>query len=271
MKAFNHKVLGVSLLMLLSVSLMQAQTSRTGYFMENYSYRYMANPAFAPTHGFISVPLLGNLETSFNTNSGASDFFFPLSDGSLGTFLHPEISSDLFLNGLQDFTSLGLDLDMGILNAGFYVGRNFFTVGINLHEDFSADVPKDAFALLKQRMDNGTKTYHIQGLNAVANAYADISLGMSTDIFDNLRVGGRLKLLLGIAAADLNVSKLDASMSDELWQTDAVIDANVYGRGIEFELEDESPHYVSGVRETGDYGIAGTGFAGDLGVTYEPI
>ena len=38
-----------------------AQTTYSGYFVENYDYRFQMNPALGNEKGFVSFPVLGNL------------------------------------------------------------------------------------------------------------------------------------------------------------------------------------------------------------------
>ncbi len=271
MKTSFHKILGLSVLILSSVCGLQAQSARTGYFMEGYSYRYMANPAFAPTHGFVSIPVLGNAMVSANSNTGLNKFMFPGNDGRLMTFLHPDVSSDQFLGGLKDVSRMGQSFHAGIINVGLYFGRSFFTLGVNLHEDVFMNIPKEMFAFLKQGMNCSSVSYNVAGFNLNANAYLDIALGGSTDIFDNLRVGGRLKLLLGAASADVNVNKMDIAMSEDSWKINSEIEGVLYGEGFNLEFEDTPPFYVKGLGQFSKFGVAGTGLAVDLGATYSPF
>lgn len=51
-----------------------AQELRTSYFMESSQYRHQLNPAYLNRQGFLSVPLLGNIQVSTIGNFGAQTF-----------------------------------------------------------------------------------------------------------------------------------------------------------------------------------------------------
>lgn len=47
--------------MILLPTALRAQDLSSGYFVEDYTYRYQMNPAFGNSQNFISMPALGNL------------------------------------------------------------------------------------------------------------------------------------------------------------------------------------------------------------------
>ncbi len=74
-----------------------AQTaSRSGYFLEGYSFRHELNPAFEGEYNYISVPLIGNINQSLMGNVGLNNFIYPTDNGNT-TFLSPTVDSDTFL------------------------------------------------------------------------------------------------------------------------------------------------------------------------------
>ena len=75
MKAiFKHTLLAVSLLA--SGSIM-AQNLNGAYFMEGYAYGHELNPAKDyDRKGYVSMPLLGNMNFALRGNLGLKDFFY---------------------------------------------------------------------------------------------------------------------------------------------------------------------------------------------------
>lgn len=249
-----------------------AQTSATGYFMEGYSYRYMMNPALVSEHGFISIPVLGNIQADANYNFGINQFLFPGDNGNLVTFMHPSISASQVLDNMLDMNDFKQNLNIGILNFGFFVGKSFFNFGINMHQDASFGIPKELFSFLKEGMQSSTgNVYDIRNMNMNAKAYVDIAIGGSTPIFENIRVGGRAKLLLGAASAKININQCKIEMSEQNWTVTSDIEATVYGEGVDLSInKDKAPFYVD-FGTPSSYGLAGMGFAVDLGATYTPF
>ena len=89
----------------------QSPVSGVEYFQPGYSYRHLLNPAFVPLCGYVGIPVLGNLNASVGSNMGLSTLLYPLSDGSLGTFMHPEVDADAFMKKIsfQEISPMGLD------------------------------------------------------------------------------------------------------------------------------------------------------------------
>ena len=53
-----------------------AQNSYSGYFLDNYTYRYEMNPAFGNSKGFVSMPVIGNFNTAIRGTLHLSDIFY---------------------------------------------------------------------------------------------------------------------------------------------------------------------------------------------------
>ena len=45
-----------------------AQNTYTGYFLDNYTYRFQMNPAMGNESNFVSMPVLGNLNIGMHGN-----------------------------------------------------------------------------------------------------------------------------------------------------------------------------------------------------------
>ena len=121
------------------------------------------------------------------------------------------------------------------------------------------------------------QTYDISDLNASVVGYAEIALGHSRQITEKLRVGAKLKVLLGIANIDAEVTKGQITLGENSWTgfTNANLQASI--KDLTFEMEktvrgpegEETEHeYVSGIDDS-SWGVNGFGFAVDLGAEYE--
>ncbi|MDP4276087.1 MAG: DUF5723 family protein [Bacteroidota bacterium] len=259
------------LMIFVTCSQIQAQAiARTGYFMENATHRHLMNPALTPTRGYISLPVAGELSLGIESNMQFTNFIYPSNDGNeLVTFLHPDISTSDFLSKLSPVNYLRTDVRTSLLSLGFYTGSSFWTFDVASRTNVSMNLPYELFAFLKQGMssDQGN-LYQIRNLSISANEFAEVALGYSRVLSDNLRVGGKLKFLAGGGYAKANITSMDIDMKPDEWRvtTNGVMD--IYGKGINLGKDEEGTIDSLYLKSPG---LGGTGFAVDLGVAYSPI
>ena len=239
----------------------QAQAYRTGYFLKANSYAHRINPSFQPDRGYISFPILGNTSVDVSTNFEITDFIYPKGK-SLVTFLHPDVAADEFLGNLPKNSNLNLKMDMTPLSLGFYAFGGFNTIDIGLHFNAGMNIPRDMLYFMK---DMGAGSYSLDNINIRTRNYADIALGHSREINDELTVGARLKLLVGLAYAEVAMDKMGLTMNEKMWKINANGRAAVGVYGCEF-INDEDG-FISDWNFTPNF--SNIGFGVDLGVTYD--
>lgn len=246
-----------------------SQTTRSGYFLEDYTYRFELNPAYGNSRNFIAMPALGNVNANLNGTLGVSDVLYNV-DGRTTTFLNPNISAEEALGNIGDKPRVGADVKLTLLAAGFKAWGGYNTLTINAHASTDIHLPKSVFSLLKEGVAN--KTYDISDISAFATAYAEIALGHSHKINDKWRVGGTLKFLVGGGYVDVALNKAQLALGQDDWSivANGDIEANVKGLKYKTKENDRTHHrYVSGAEVDGT-GINGFGVAVDLGATYQP-
>lgn len=247
---------------------LSAQTTLSGYFVDDYTYRFQMNPAYGNSQGFVSFPGLGNLNISMNGNLHVSSILYNL-NGRTTTFLNPGISTAEALGKFHDKNRIGTDLQFNIMSVGFKALGGYNTVNISARTAVDASLPGSMFSLLKEGLSN--REYHIGNLKANGIAYGQIALNHSRDINSDIRVGATVKILLGAGYfnADMKETKLD--LGEDSWhvQTDAEVRASVKGLEFEKDYNETTGHeYVSGVNMDGP-GLNGFGLAFDLGAIYK--
>ncbi len=250
-----------------------AQGLRSGYFLEGNYYRHQLNPAFGNERAFFSFPALGNMNIDVQSNMGISTFLYKSTTPGydLTTFLDPNVSASEFLDKLKDINRIGVNVNMQILSAGFKVKKGYMTIDLGIKSNVSSRLPKDFFSLFKNGMDDsGVTQCDFNNLSVSANAYAEIGVGYSMRVLDNLRVGAKLKFLIGGAYAQMTYDKLTMKLSDEQWDitADGHLDMAVPTMGFETELENGRSK-VSDVSTDDPFSLSGGGFAIDLGATYK--
>lgn len=245
-----------------------AQNTYSGYFIDNYLYRYQMNPAFGNERAFFGFPVLGNLNIGFSGNLHLTDVLYNV-DGKTVLFTNPNISVAEAMKGIGDKNRIGTSNRIDIVNVGFKALGGYNTVSINARVDADFKVPGAFFSLAKEGISN--ETYDIKHIGAQANAYAEIALGHSRDITSQWRVGGALKFLVGIANIDARFNEAKLALGEDSWTatTDAEIRANVKGMQFKHDVNDRTGReYVSGV-DMGSFSAPnGFGMALDLGATY---
>ena len=249
-----------------------AQNTNSGYFLDNYNYRYQLNPAFGNEHNFVSMPGLGNLNVAVRGNLHLFSIIYAL-DGKTVLFTNPGIPAAEVMDGIHEKNRIGADVKVNILSAGWKAWGGYNTVSINARANVNAQVPGSFIQLAKEGVEN--RTYDIENLRARGTGYAEIALNHSRDIKEvpGLRVGAAMKFLVGIANLDAYFNKAHLTLGEDSWiaETDAEIYANIGGFQYDKKMNKKGHEYVSGANLDGDGSIGPNGFgmAFDLGATYE--
>lgn len=272
----------------------QAQYLRSSYFMEGTSARLQLNPGLQPTKGYFNMPIIGSFNMSASSNVlGTSDIIDLMDSGS------DLYSNDKLFDRLKADNRLNVNLNTDILSFGWYRGKGFWSVNVGLRADFGAALAKDMFSMM--RTMNGFALEDVAGTNqsySLSNqtlnmkAYAEVGLGYSRRITEKLTVGGRVKVLLGLARAEMNINQFDLSLDVPNPQYTNYADyesrgelspSDWYGKGYSYAAEGNVITTLKGGGMTfdndgmiddfdldaGDLGIAGSGFGIDLGASYK--
>jgi len=249
---------------------MAQSIARTAYFMDNATHRHLMNPALAPTNGYFSLPIAGELSLGVESNMQFTNFIYPgANGGELLTFLHPDVDATDFLSRLEPVNFMRMDMRTSILSLGFYSGTGFWTFDVASRVNMNLNLPYDLFAFLKKGMSNSSgNLYEIRDLSVGAGMFGEVSLGYSRNILNNLRVGAKVKFLAGGANMKANIEKMDINMRPDQWTITTQGQMDVYGKGLAYEKDTAGT--INGV-SFGSPGLGGMGAAFDLGLTYSPI
>lgn len=271
-KRHSRLILLFTTSLFMAIPLTMAQSvSRTGYFMDNATHRHLMNPALVPARGYLSLPVVGALSMGIESNLQFTHFIYPSEgDGKLLTFLDKSISANDFLSQLSPNNYLRTDLRTSIASLGFYTGNAFWTFDLATRVNLSLNLPYDFFAFFKQGM-NSTEgnEYNIRDLSVSSSVFAEASLGYSRNILNNLRLGTKLKLLVGGAYVKAEIESMDITMTPDRWTVNTVGQMEAYGKGLTLLTNEEGN--INGKYEMNSPGIGGKGAAIDLGINYSPF
>ncbi|MDE6442803.1 MAG: hypothetical protein K2K64_00060, partial [Muribaculaceae bacterium] len=84
----KRNLLAASLLALAAAG--SAQTTYSGYFLENYDYRFQMNPALGNEKGFVSFPVLGNLNVNVHGSLHLTEVIYSV-DGKTLLFTNTKV------------------------------------------------------------------------------------------------------------------------------------------------------------------------------------
>lgn len=260
-----------------------AQQVNTLYFLENAPMRHTLNPALQPvSNGYLNFTPIGYSSFHMMMPLTIKDLVYPNSDGTWIHALNSLESQEKLLRAMRRSNLTGADFTMGILNFGFRVKDvGYAHFGINLRGDMGFTFPKPTY-LFGAKQD-GTQHMNLSRLGMNADMYAEIALGYSHKINEQWTVGGKLKILVGMAYADFSTNKKahidmdkDAIYLDLDGTLAAGLPIDISGLPNEVRVKD----IIDG--NTGDFKFdnfgwdklkipAGAGAALDLGMTYKPI
>ena len=267
MKLINKLLISLGLTAAAAGAL-SAQNTTAGYFLDDYMYRFQMNPAMANSKGFVSMPGIGNLNIGFNGNLHLKNVLYNV-NGRTTTFLHPEVSASEVLGNLKDMNNFNSNIKVNVLTAGFKGFGGYNTINIGVRADIGLHLPKSIFSLLKEGVSNNN--YEIDGMRAFGNSYAEIALGHSHDLpVPGLRIGGAVKVLVGIANIDAQFNRASLNLGVDDWSILANADVRTRMKGFTYDTKrSEHTHnmYVNGANVDGA-GVGGFGLAFDLGATY---
>ena len=259
----------------------KAQNLNSAYFVDDFKFRHSLNPAYGNEQNYISIPALGNIYVSTQGNFGVKDVILdnPLygqpGQKKLTTFLNPNISVGDALNGFSSGNNrLVEDLKLSILSFGFKGFGGYNTFELNVRQSLGISIPYEFFEFAK---NVGNNEYNIGDINVGSMAFAEVALGHSRQINNKLRVGAKLKFLVGAGRADLQIKNLKANLSaPDKWTLSGNGQANVSMKGFEFKSETKEYNDASrpSYQQVNDVdvdraGIGGFGMAIDLGGVYK--
>lgn len=248
------------------------QNTNSGYFVDNYLYRYQLNPAFGNEDGFVSIPAIGNFDANLQGTLNLTDVLYKY-DGKTVLFSNPNISAAEVLSNVKRKNTLGANFRENIVSVGFKALGGYNTVSLNARADVNAMVPGAFFEMVKNGIEN--KTYDIRRIGVRAIGYGELALNHSHDIksVPGLRVGAAVKFLVGMASVDARFHRADITLGTDEWTVAS--DADVYVNLGKFQYEQKinektGKPYVSGFNMDGDGSISPNGFgvAFDLGLNY---
>lgn len=273
MKLINRIIMAVAMLCV-SIQVM-AQEGYSGYFLDNYTYRFEMNPAAGSKLGYLSLPGAGNIGVSVNSTVNLRDFVY-IKNGTPVLFTNPQVTASEFIDNLPARTNVGASTGMKLLSFGFKAFGGYANISLGTRVNANFSVPKELFGFLKNGLSN--EEVNIRDVRLKGDAYASAALNYSHNIplIPGLRVGATVKYLAAIASIDARLNSADIALGVDDWQIRSNADVYLSGNGFEYTTSEYQPsegaprRYVSGVDHNGELPYPdGSGFAADLGAEWK--
>lgn len=199
-----HRIILTVFLFTLSVNISKAQYIRSSYFMKDHHFGIKLNPANVPNKGYLSIPLVGSIGITSN-----SDLITPRNLEHL--FKDPNyFTKDIkFINSLGENQKSIIATNIDLISAGWWSGKGFWSFNLGINTDAEINSTKSLFNLIQDNEKNyiGKRTlnYDLKGINYNISSHFDLGLGYSRDISNRLTVGGRVKFLLGAVSSKMSL------------------------------------------------------------------
>ncbi len=249
----------ISLTLSLTISLLslKAQQALTLYNMDVIGQSIQYNPSMMPENGgYFGIPVLGSTTFLFS-NSGFTyrDLHWVRPDDSVN------IDIENALSKLPDQNFISLSVRTNILETGFKIKNNYFSLNVSEKMNFNLTFPKELFELLFK--GNGAfigQEIDLKNMSFDATHYREYAIGWTRAINKKTNVGIRLKYLYGME----NYSSAKSNLSFYTAPDDYRIDLN-----SQYTINTSSSSNA-GNGNGGSYlfGLKNTGLASDLSVTY---
>lgn len=217
--------------------------------------------------GFVRI---GEIQQTSRNNVGAAAFLFPTGD-KLVTGLHSSISAQDFLGGLKAQNSLYSQIQYNLVSYGWKGASGaFHTVEVGARAQYGLTVPKEIFQLLKS--GTAQSPYDLSALRAFGQLYSELAYSYSRPLTDQLAVGARAKLLVGLNSVDVSSRMLSLTTTEEQYTLGLDADIDLTNRNKKIGADEDGYLDYTSFSGKGKLGApTGAGLAVDLGLVWKPF
>ncbi|MBO7481972.1 MAG: hypothetical protein J6T63_07690 [Bacteroidales bacterium] len=272
------KILIAALLLIPFLS--NAQQASTLYYMDRVFQSQTVNISQIPENkiqiGGLIVPLIGQLPPAFYFNYGNNSFNYNhiIHHGKGEKKDSLVIDMPLLMKKVHRNTCIRGEFRIDYFNLAVRTKKNsVITVNLSDRLMFGTTLPKSLFDFFL----NGNKEYMLEGkphdisrLSFDLSAFHELGVGYTADIREKFSVGGRIKLLFGMANVSTKVTSLELSTDPELYFITTTADMQIRKSTGIFEYDGDDFSFGGISQMTGDLAALGNiGLGMDLGVSYK--
>lgn len=265
-KSFKSTLSAIAVL-LCAAPLASAQSFNSGYFLDNYVYKYRLNPSLMPEKSFLAIGV-GNVNAEIKTDLAISSFLYP-TDKGLVTGLNQAISSQEFLSHFDKSNGIIANANVNLFAWGIRKEKKFSCLEVNLRVSADAFLPRDLFAFLKD--GSSQQNFDFSPLAVDVNAMVELAYARSRYIGDKFILGYKLKVLQAFGV-DMKCNTLGLAMNNSYIKGEGNANVNLAIGPITLNTNDDGSLDLKNLKP----GVNLNGFkpnlggAIDLGFTWEP-
>ena len=267
LKFMKTKIL-VLFVLLVSMNYNFSQKNLSLYNLRGTPQAITVNPAFMPKSKiYLSLPL-GMMNFGIS-NSGFSfnDLFTKRADDSL------VINTENVINGLSANNIFSAESNIEIFGIGIKISDTYFNFTLNSKVQSNFIYPKDVFKLA---FEGNGKSFigeraSFDGLGINFNAFTEYAFGVTKEINDKLTIGGRFKLISGIA--NFNTRKTNLGLYTDPTTFALTIDGSAeFNSSNIFQFMNDSissPEQLRKDMTASVFNFSNKGIGLDLGASYK--
>lgn len=253
---------------------------RTLYLMKGIHQSHLTNPAVqSGCKWYLELPVLSSIKTEAGNNNYTFDNIFIPGTGEQADSL--VIDLDYIEDKIHKNNYFRECTDINLLGFGFAISDMYFTIGLSTKTFASFSFPDDLVNVKNGNWDAETNSpidLDFSDMRINATAYNELSIGFSKPASNRLTIGGKAKVLFGMANFNTRTSGIVVeSVAD---QTDQYVETMSVNADIQMNIAfplkvvlDEDGFIdsleVEDIKAEDLLSFDNKGFAVDLGVTYE--
>lgn len=204
----NKYISVIAFFLIITIFKVEAQDRMLAH-MNSVPQSLDGNPAVTlPYKFYIGLPALNNFYLGFQNPFAYKDVIKRRADDSLW------VDQNGFIDALSSNRNLMfLENRMDVINFGFRVKKNFFTLSNSIRSAVYFSYPKDMMRFLVQgnaAFVDEDKELNLEQLKINATIWSEVALGYQRHVTNRINVGGRVKMLHGFA--NINTKRSDISM-----------------------------------------------------------
>jgi hypothetical protein len=213
----------VAMIIFIINSKVYSQNNMVVYFMK-MPQNHLLNPAIKPsTLFYLGLPAVSGVSASVGNNFLALNDILVTGTKSdqTFTFQDPDFNLGQLTEKLRKNNTITAEGLLQLFSLGIPVGKNY-TIFMDVNDRLAAKAvsPEQLMDLyISGPADFVNKTINISDVRITGQYFREYGLGFSGNVIKNLRIGGKFKLLSGMAAVSLDNQELSLTVNSDLSQT----------------------------------------------------
>ena len=254
------------------ISLCTSAQDKSLFFLDGVPQSSRINPADTLNFkAYIGIPGLSSINFGAKSSSLSFADIFKKGTGANKDSLYVDLNN--IEQKLRSNNFIGFETNLDILDFGFRARKSFLSFTLSSRTSGIFSFSDDIASLRYGNVDMGTLTPRDISLNDFkfnGSSYVELGVGYARSINSKLTVGGRLKILNGLAGIKTSSFKAHVKTTPDFETSTIVARGEVYIQApcLDFEYNDKGE--IDGINFDKEYSFStNLGMGVDLGATYQ--